>query len=418
MADVTIDSAVISSLTLRGSHRSLKWTTTLIGYLFFVDGDSDFKYYSTTDGGATWSGPTTIFAGVVGAYDAWYDRDTPGDTGTKIHTVYVNAGTPDIKYRALDTNGDSLGTEVAVAAPAGAAGYDNFNWVTITKALSGHLFVGYVVEDSTDGINGGLERSTDGGATFDARTALNELAIDYFHLLPANTGDNDDICAIYVDVSADAISLKMHNDTLNTWTETAIDAMIDIALSTTRDQFAAAVRHSDNHVILAFWNDRDTATADLKCYDLTVDSIALPTVTALTNVATDKDDMQSVVVSIDQNTDDIYVGYIGKNDGSETLGTSVGIYSQVSGDGGSTWDAAVARNETVTNNNATALYGSLGGTSFRVGYAWFENTDDDLMFNTAVSLAIAPSAIPPGMGTVVGMSELLQTYNAGASLRY
>lgn len=410
MADITIDATAAASHTPVASHRTLVWTSATVGYYFYVDSDLDFKYTKTSDGGQTWGAVVTILTGSVQACDVWFDKWTPGITGTVIHTVYQDSN--NLYYRSLDTNGDSLGTEVTVIN--GGVG-NNDPQCSVVKAQGGNLYAFWSQNDGATFV-WNFERSTDAGATFGARsvTGFDEGDNDFAFLVPADTSDNQDIAAIFIDRTANAISVKMHDDSANTWTETAIAALIDHASTVSRDQAAASVRLSDKHVILAFHNDRDTATADLKAYDLTLNSITTPTVTAKTDIATDKDDMQSVVVTIDQNTDDIYVGYIGKSDGSETLGTSVGIYYAKSTDDAATWESVNnVYSDTVTNNNATALYGSLGGTNFLVAFAWFEDTDDDIFYNYANRVTIAISLLP-----IAGMSELLQSMNAGASLRY
>src|SRR4029450_433324 len=109
MADVSIDASVSTS-TARGM-RSVVFTTASIGYWFYIDSNGTFSYSKTSDGGATWGAAVAISAQTTDiAFDVWFDKWTPGDSGTLIHTWCFDTGVDDIRYRTLDTNGDSLGT--------------------------------------------------------------------------------------------------------------------------------------------------------------------------------------------------------------------------------------------------------------------------------------------------------------------
>src|SRR3990167_5875004 len=60
-ANVTIDAGAAANSSR--NMRSMVFTTPKIGYYFFNDADNDLKYVKTTDGGASWNGLTTIYAG-------------------------------------------------------------------------------------------------------------------------------------------------------------------------------------------------------------------------------------------------------------------------------------------------------------------------------------------------------------------
>lgn len=87
-------------------------------------------------------------------------------------------------------------------------------------------------------------RSVDAGANRTSRADVFEAAAeeDWVLLYPANTADTADACAIYRDISANAVSIKMYDDSADTRTETAIVSATD---STTYINMDGAIRHSD-----------------------------------------------------------------------------------------------------------------------------------------------------------------------------
>ena len=111
-ADVSIDTTTIQNA--RAIH-SLVWTSATTGYVFYIDSDDDFFYKKTTDSGATWVGQTEIDTDstIIGqAYDVWYDKWTPGDTGNLIHLWWLTSDDGDVNYVTVDTgNSDALGTQ-------------------------------------------------------------------------------------------------------------------------------------------------------------------------------------------------------------------------------------------------------------------------------------------------------------------
>src|SRR6185369_9512451 len=115
MSDITAEGSVVT--TNARAMRNIVFVSPLVGYWFFVDSDDDFFYMKTTDGGATWGGPVEIDTDTTitsVAFGIWYDRWTPGDNGTKIHIWWFTSDNDLVVYRALDTNGDTLGTQTTV----------------------------------------------------------------------------------------------------------------------------------------------------------------------------------------------------------------------------------------------------------------------------------------------------------------
>lgn len=361
MADVSIDSA-IGTNTARGI-RSVVFVTPDIGYWFYIDSSGRFGYSKTTDGGATWGAHVVTDAlNPALSYDVWFDQWTPGDSGTKIHTVYFDSGNDDIFYRSLDTNGDTLGTQVVVEAEASAAG-GVYVHASITKAVGGNLYISWECDISGER---GFERSTDGGATWAARTIQQEATGDVSMLFPANAADTQDIWAVYHDADVDALTLKAYDDSANTWSESATIATV--VENTTNligsYAFAASLRHSDGHLIVTAVTARDTATADHRVFDVN----GTGSITELTAITTDIDDHYYPQIFIDQSTDDIYLPYNGKRDGSEVLDTTTKVYYTKSTDGGTTWSAGDTAYMEGAAGVVVQVWAPLMGPRFYVGW--------------------------------------------------
>lgn len=378
MADVGTTGNSASTSAQSRVMRQIVFTSAYTGYSFFL-GASNIKYSKTTDGGATWNTPVTIKAVAGIAMDVWYDQWTPSDTGTLIHMWYFDVTNDTVFWRSLDTSSDTLGTERSAFVGASAvAGRGTF--CSGTKTRSGYLYVAF---DIDAGAEHGLVRSTDNGTTWSANLATTfvEATIDQCLLFPATgTGDNNDCWALYQDSSADALTMKMWDSSAAAEVESStIQTMIEnISDGTGQMGFSGSVRHSDGHLIIVSCSDRDTATADMQAWEISgVTAASLTGVTALTDITTNIDDNYNPAVCIDQSSNNIYVAYNGKRDGSETIGVTTKAYYTYSTDGGTTWTAG----DTAYMEAAAAvvaqvwapLMGGFFGATFRVGTEVFIN---------------------------------------------
>lgn len=332
-------------------------------YAFYLSaGAARFYYRKSTDDGLTWSIPVqiAIITNAEAHYSVWYDRWTSGDSGNLIHIWVVNSS-DDVVYYNLTVTTDTLSsvaTVVALTSASSTAGH-----ISGAKARGGNLYIAYDIDGGTE-----LDfyRSTDGGVNWTDRATPWEGTADYIHLFPGNEADNQDMWAIFWDTSANEISLKTYDDSGDSWAETSISGSMVEALVTTGgiSQFSGAIRHSDGHLIMAAWNGRDTGADDLMVWDIN----GAASITALTNVITNTDDCANAAVQIDQATNDIYVYYAGKSDGSQTLGSSVGVYYKASTDDGATWGAEAALEETL--DDIRQLVCDHSGTPSGMGVMW------------------------------------------------
>lgn len=299
-------------------------------YLFFSDDNADLAYTKSTDGGKTWSTKTVVAASItIETMSIWFDGWTPGDAGTIIHVAYIEAGIDDVLYGHLDTSTDTWTGPVTVFAGASST---TTATIAIWKTRGGNLICVYNIDGGTER---GAAKSTNGGTSFSAIADPTEADADQLLGFPGNYTDNQDADLIFWDISANEISIKVYDDSANSWAETSISgSMNDVSPSTCQPQFAGAIRASDGHLILAAWNDRNVSTQDLKTWDINGSG----SITAKTDVLTNVQNAQCVGIQIDQSNDYIYCYYFGKSDNSESFtGNGFGMYRKESHDGGATW---------------------------------------------------------------------------------
>lgn len=300
-------------------------------YQFMIDSNGDLNLFKSTNGGFLWVGSLLVAQAISDnpSISCWYDRWTPGDSGNLIHIWLCDSGVDDILYFNFDTTTDTLSSAVVVFNGASLSGGQTNGFLSGAKARGGNLYVAF---DGDGGTETGFYRSVDGGANWTVRANPNEAAsTDWGIVFPGNVADNQDMEIWWWDRSANELTIKSYDDSLDTITEhDTVTSMADVAMTTTWGGFSVAVR-SDGVAMMAAWNSRDTGTSRLRTW--TYDGT---TFTAQTDVHTNIDDCYIVCLTVDANSN-IWAFYSGKGDGSETLGSSVGVYSKMSADGMTTW---------------------------------------------------------------------------------
>lgn len=396
MADTAVDTTVNADQNQRMGIWGPYWLDADIGALVVIDGAGELLVYRTTDGGANWS-PTTICSRATYQVAAFFDQEVPGDTGTLLHLFY-NA--PDTTlgrgcYRTFDLSDASLGTERNVTGDAGAAGGSNHK-IAGCKTRNGNLILAAFFQTAASPL--ATYKSTDSGASWSAiADGFENGANDGAYLFPANTGDGADAAMIYYDDSAAQLSVKMYDDSANTWTETTILSSVDPgSLDATYDlcHIDAALRHSNGIIYGAIWNLVDNATADLLTFTVNPNSIASPTVAATTNVLTDTAESGGAAVAIDQVTGDVYVAYLIGG----TFQSLVHIAFKKSTDGMSTWGSQQAYSETQDDYRRVSGPRTIGADGGRIQWAWFDDDDNDLFINLVNDLVLnagSPQTITP-----------------------
>lgn len=398
MVDVLVEDNPATAIYVDGGNPARTiWLDDLIGYLFYiaVGGGDDLEYRKTTDGGATWGAAVTVLMGANGIFKfaLWPDWKTPGDTGTLIHIVTLDFSADDVRYKTLNTVGDSQ-TSVVIVDGTAVGGFTPGSWtsstVTIIKTVGGNLNIGWW--GSAAGNRNGLRRSINGGVTWISRTTMADAsATDGIQFMPGNEVDNQDFYCIYWDYSANEISLKVHDDSANVWSETLISTgMNEFSSSFAGRQFTTDIRQSDSHILLFAWTQGGSNSADLKGWDINGPG----SIIALTNVITAEINHLAVAMTINPFNDDIYVGYTG--DPADTWSTILNMRYKKSEDGGVTWGAATQLNQDAATD-ARCIWGSdihpTGGGRWEP--PWFLDTPDDLMISFVNSVVIAPGPIVP-----------------------
>jgi len=312
-------------------------TNTGEKYVVGLDENSDVFFRKYTPGSG-WG--HRVFLATVNSTSVavWYDRWS-GLSTDLIHVVYgQNTGDHDIKHRSIDTaNSDALSAETVVFnGVSGSSG----GGLSIARARGGNLLVWGAIDN---GIEGGVFKSTDAGATWSTVTINEALAnTDQAIMLPGWAADNQDMQLHFWDASANEISLQKYDDSADAWAETSIaGSMNDAAANITNGMphFAAAVDIANSRNVLVAWSAVDAANADLRCWTVTESAI-----TEVTNVVLNSaDDQGLAAIAIDSvNSGHWTVFYAGKSDGSETWHSAVNLYCKETYDSGTTWGAETA----------------------------------------------------------------------------
>lgn len=352
-----------------------------VGYKFYVDAPGYCVYRKTTDGGITWNATTTVDAQTdCLAVSVWYDKWTPGDTGTLIHIATIDTSADDVWYNNLDTTSDDLllgYTPVSVATTQGGTLTTGQNQVTITKATNGTIYVAsidasdsYVMRCSTSCYTAGSW--TEAGTNPFGRTN------NYVILAPLPGGN---ILAIHRDVVFDQMGSKVWDNGTGAWdvATTTFDnnapdnTTFDVGMAmtvhpTTGDIYLAYIASST-----ALGRDDQIRTAVYSNGSWTSKQNAVPyTEKGLTNIA----------IGLNTTNNDVYVAYSARTILAST--TSGSIYWKKSTDGMSTWSYEYGPLNTATGD----IYGvDMNITSDeRLYVTWFRNAIDDIYGETLLDI--------------------------------
>ena len=334
-ADVVLNSGVITANYIGGGGNNVIETGAGVRYQVYVNQASDVVFRKSTDGGLTWSNPSTVFGGTVTALAVFYDR-WAGIAAGLIHCAYQESVTDDTLYRTINTeSADALSTQtVILAGGTTLAG----GCLSIARSQGGNVYCATMIDAGTEGgFMRLLNANVPNGAWDAARTTVFEAATqDEVLLVPGFAADNQDMIALFWDASNDEISRKLYDDSLNSWGEASIaTGMVDQAAATAFRHFDAVVDLTNSRIILIAWSAVDGALADLRCWTIT--ESAITEVTPVVSNGTDDQGLCALALNIDNG--DWIAFYGGKSDGSETYGTNINIYYKVSTDDGATWGA-------------------------------------------------------------------------------
>lgn len=395
MADTLVETSIVGDLDTYDALWGPYWIDASKGLIVFLDAENDLSFARTIDKGANWA-TTEVEAGTAFSVAVWFDQETPGDAGTLVNVAWTDFSAGALYYITIDISDGSEGTKRTIDGSITVDGTPAFNRLSITKTVSGNLIVAFSTQTEI-----ACHRSTDGfntsndvvGDVFETTTEE-----DWVLLFPANTGDNDDACAIFWDRSVNDITIKMYDESdSGSWTEfaTAIDA------SATEDpihrNIDGAVRHSDNHVLLAYHNNDDNATDDIETFDLTVASISTPVITAKADVVTNQAESAQVSVFINQQNDYVYVAYLKGG----TWQAEVDVVYHYSTDGMANWESESAYSEdTIEDRRIVSAGRTVGDSGGRFQPSFYDHDDNDIFINQTLDVEIAAAgaaAMPQSM---------------------
>lgn len=381
MADTTVATAVAGASDKTGLWGPY-WISTTVGMIIFIDSASDPHYARTADGGATWTDEGALDAITCQRLSCWFDQETPGDSGTLVHCAYLDStGGDRAKYMTIDVSDATLGTKRTVDSTVTVSASKGDHRIAITKARNGNLIIAFTTQDDLE-----CYRSVDAGENWTDRADPFETATeeDWLLLFPANVDDGD-VAGVFWDRSADAITVKMYDDSANSWTETAIlSSMTD---DTQHINMDGAVRHSDGVIVCCAHSNDDATGDDLRTFTVNPNSIASPTVVTTTaNVFTNQGAAAQCCVLVNQQNDDVYIAYCKGG----TWQVTTDIVYHISDDNMASWGVEQAYSEAAADDNRRVQAGrTIGDSGGFFQPVWFDDDDTDLYVNLVNDVAIA-----------------------------
>ena len=382
---VTIHADISSNGASSQGGRKMVWTSDTTGYVFFRDlsttGFGPCKYSKTTNSGVSWATAVTVDSNdTCGLITVWFDKWTPGDTGTIIHISTFNEDTDDLFYNNLNTSNDTrlMGTTPVNVTGANQGGtfVAGETMQSITKGTDGTVYM--AVSDSLDSFI--IEcTSSCNLATNWTETGTNPLDADYdpLVLVPYTSGD---ILLISNDVSANVIrSKRWNNSTWSGWTNIATSIEDSINYD---GIFDATVDTLTSAIYLVFADD--VAIAGTGDVDVRT-GIYTGSWSLKTNVFTNHafDDIHAVSIAFDENTADVYVAYAMEASSAATAN----VYWEKSTNGMVSWSSESAAVNSA-QDDIVGVYLNMMNTD-RIYVAWTEKnstSDDTLLGDTIANL--------------------------------
>jgi len=350
-----------------------------VGYVFFqVSRTASLSYSKTTNGGTSWGTPVDMTGGFQYTYRSrsiWYDKWTPGDTGTKIHIIVDGYDNDDVDYYSLDTSDDSVTGPVLVHTGLGAYNAPNMAGM-VTKSTVGYLFS--VCADA--GPNVYFDKSENGGSSWSSISPgysfLND-GDDHAQLLPLADGD---VLCIYFDGSAGTLYSFRWDEATDSWDSegNVVTVLTGLNHIDYYNAWGAVQKDGEYDVYLAINNALNTAGADLVCYKYTASSNSWASQGNIyTDIGTANMDVK---MGVDANKGDLYAVY-----SRGTWEATVDIYYKKSTDNGVNWGT-----ETQVSSSTADDWRTMS-TNFRsderIYAVWFDDDVNYLFGNTVADIS-------------------------------
>ena len=388
MPDIVIDNDPDGSFNNQ-SQFGMVWTSPTVAYVFF-NVSARIQYRKSIDGGLTWGARTQISSLAARRFVIYYDRWTAGDVGNEVHIFFGRSGT-DASYISFDTSTDTIGSVVVIDAAVNPSFDANF-CLSMAKARGGNLgVVGWHHGGAAAGTNDrGFWTSPSPYTTWTKEADPTETNTEKEDILlfPGNELDDQDFWLVYHDESTQQVSLKVYDDSLNSWSETAITGAGDVSGSGSNSglSIAGTVRHSDGHLFLTV---KTVPTAnDFRSWEI---NGAASIVERGVVISVEPDTFQ-LGMMIDQNSGRLYTVY-------SNPFTTHDIFFHTSDDGAVTWSGAVQFNAvTMTFASTVSVTRSIGAQGGKFMPVWvrseglnpnfLETNDDNSVTISALSAYI------------------------------
>jgi hypothetical protein len=413
--------AIETTAATNGTSHLLSGSQTVFindqtGYKFFRDQSAAAAgpcvYKKTTDGGTTWGSPVTVDSKTVCIQvQVWYDRWTPGDTGTNIHIATFDTTADDIFYNRLDTTSDTLlmgSTPVSMVSNTGQGGtiVEGQNTMAITKGTDGTVYATtadasdqYIVECTT---NCNL-------ATGWTETGTNPLdsANDYSMLMPLASGN---IMLINRSIALEDIRSKIWNNTSWSGAWTTIDANATDNITYDVGMSATVSSTTPGRIYFAYTADNVApigATTDVRTAIYNGSTWATST-NVISNSATRG--VTGVAIGVDAITDDVYVAYSAQT--TPNTASTGNIYWKTATSSMKNWSTEVGP----INSAANDMYGvDLNiASDQRIFASWFDNTNDDVYGDTIADIFAGIHATSTGSQIASMFASTSNVYIGGA----
>lgn len=363
-------------------------------YAFAINSSSNVQWVKSTNKAATWGSPTTI-RGLGRGIAIWFDKWTPGDSGTIIHIVIHGNTDGNLYYYALDTSDDSLSTEVTAAdgTNGDTGGLFVEHGTGIVKAVGGNLYASLKTNNGATGTWQLFAGSTDGGATWDdtlQTTGHYDDAGDTLILLPdEDAADTNDIQAAYLDRLNGILTCKKYDQSGDSWSEGSA-VVSSITDNTDYIHMSFAPDHTTGKNVGLVWTESFSGTGD--CKHIT----NLSAGTVGTDMLTNATYRGIVGIFVDQNTGDHYGGYL-EDQGS---GNHRPRYKKWNG---TSWSTAADLGQGAGNDDDykdISLGLSSPGAAACVMVALYADEDDSLVYAGADGAVTITTSGATGTGAV------------------
>lgn len=397
MADTLVQTDVYTSQDGVGMWGPY-WISETVGLIVHNDGGNDIGFSRTTNAGVDWT-RTEIEVGTHRQCAAWFDQETPGDTGTKVHIIYADGASNEFNYVDVDVSDASVGTIIVIDSGVTVAGSNNENRCSITKARNGNLIAAFSTLLEIE-----CYRSVNAGATWVDRADVFETATerDWCLLFPANVDDGD-VAAFFWDQSANEIDVKMYDDSANTWTPTLI--LASMFADTSHMSMDGSVRHSDGLILGCAHSDKDTTTDDLRTWTVNPNSIASPTIdTSTANVMTNEAESAQCGMLINQQNDDVYICWLS---GNPTWLATVDVVYKISTNDMAGWGSEQAYSEAAADDFRLCPAGrTVGNDGGFFQPAFYDDVAVDIYVNLVNDVAIVSADIvTPNVSDAASVTE-------------